>query len=971
MEEEKQETKESSFLEEPSYKEASRRRTKETSKKEETKSEKKQEKTDEEIIAERKKKVVAFFKKTNLWVLAFLVIALILGIYIRSLPMSNHTGNTIPSITSFIFHGDGFYSGKPGLWDITTNDWTLGPDLDPWLFTRYAKTIVEQGSLPTIDTMRNSPLGFDTTVELQMVSYLIVLTHKVVNLFGQHSVNFSAVLMPVLAFALTILTFFLFVREIFIRKNSGDKNFKANVIALVSTFFMIVIPTFLSRTVAGIPEKESVAFFFMFLSFYLFLKAWKSEKIIIAGIFGILAGISTALMGLSWGGVSYIYVTVAVASLVAFILNKVHKKEAIIYGAWFFFSILITQIFSNRVILKAQLTSLDTGLAFLVFFIPAVHFILWKTKVSQKLQKLNIPKNILSLIFALILGIILVSIFLGPSFIIEKVKALNQMMFKPVTGRWSVTVAENRQPYFTEWGGSFGPFIQNIPILFWMFFIGSVVLFKQMLEKIKKKDAWILTALYILFFFGLVFSRYAPHPNTFDGENFISKFFYYGSALLLIGALVYFYMKYSKTKDKGFEEIDFEYLFLFSLFILCLFTARSAVRLIMVLGPIAPIFVGCLIISSFYRFRKTEDETIKVVLGIALIIILLLSLFVFWNYYKSVKAQAYSFIPSYYNQQWQKAMEWVRENTPKDAVFGHWWDYGYWLQSIGERATVTDGGNAIVWWNYLSGRLVLTGDNEKDALDFLYSHNTTHLLIDSTDIGKYTAFSSIGSDLNYDRYSWIPIMTSDEKQIQETRNGTTRIYQGASGVDEDIFYKENGQDIFLPGQRAAIISVVLESVKDGNKTSLKQPEGVFYYQGIQHKIPLRYVYFNGQFFDFKKGLNATAYVFQRVYQTDQGLKLDNLGALMYLSPRLMRGMLAQKYLLDDPFNNFPNFELVHSEPNLIVDSLNSQGMNLNEFVLYQEVQGPIKIWEINYTGKEKIKKEYLDTDYSKYINWSL
>jgi len=66
------------------------------------------------------------------------------------------------------------------------------------------------------------------------------------------------------------------------------------------------------------------------------------------------------------------------------------------------------------------------------------------------------------------------------------------------------------------------------------------------------------------------------------------------------------------------------------------------------------------------------------------------------------------------------------------------------LQSIGERATVLDGGNAIVYWNYLMGRHVLTGDNQKDALEFLYNHNTTHLLIDSSDIGKYGAYSSIG-----------------------------------------------------------------------------------------------------------------------------------------------------------------------------------------------------------------------------------
>jgi len=86
----------------------------------------------------------------------------------------------------------------------------------------------------------------------------------------------------------------------------------------------------------------------------------------------------------------------------------------------------------------------------------------------------------------------------------------------------------------------------------------------------------------------------------------------------------------------------------------------------------------------------------------------------------------------------------------KMLFFGHWWDYGYWVQSIGKRATVLDGGNAITYWNYLMGRYVLTGNNQDDALEFLYNHNTTHLLIDSSDIGKYGAFSSIGSDESYD-----------------------------------------------------------------------------------------------------------------------------------------------------------------------------------------------------------------------------
>lgn len=928
-------------------------------KKREEKEGKINEKTEEELIEERKKKLVEFFKKTNLWVLGFLIIALILGVYIRAQPMLDH-------------------GGKPGLWDIATNDWTLGPDLDPWLFARYAKTIVEQGSLPEIDTMRNVPLGFDTSTEMQFLSYMIVGTYYLLSIFNlETNIWFTSALFPVIMFALTILTFFLFVREIFIGKDKGRTN--ANIIALISTFVMIVIPTFLSRTVAGIPEKESVAFFFMFLAFYLFLRAWKSENFKIAVVLGILSGIATALMGSVWGGVSYVFVTIAISSLVAFILNKVHKKELIVYALWILFSFLIIILLPGKFSLMGLISSLDTGLAFLVFFIFLVHFILWNTRLKEMkiLEKSKIPKNIISFIIAIVLGILLIVVFFGFGFIIIKLRALNQMFIKPITGRWSITVAENRQPYFTEWGASFGPFIKNIPVLFWLFFIGSIVLFKDMLKDIRKKDSWILTVLYVFFFFGLVFSRYSG-SSIFNGENFISKLFYFGSALLLIGTLVYFYMKYHKENNKGFEEIDFEYLLLFSLFALCLFTARSAVRLIMVLAPIAPIFLSYLIVFSIDRFKKAKDETGKIVIGALMVLILLLSFFIFLGnpitktpgFYQEIKSQAYSFIPSYYNQQWQKAMQWVRENTTEEAVFAHWWDYGYWIQSIGNRATVTDGGNAIAWWNYLTGRFVLTGDNEKDALEFLYNHNTTHLLIDSTDIGKYTAYSSIGSNENYDRYSWIPIMISDEKQIQETKNGTTRTYQGASAIDEDITYEKEGKEIFLPGQRAAIVGVILEMSKDGN-SSFKQPEAIFYYQGMQQKIPVRYLYFNKQFFDFKTGLNATVYIMQRVYQTNQGTRIDNTGALMYLSPRLMRGLMAQIYLLNDPFNKFPHFKLAHSESSLIIDSLNSQGANLNEFVLFGDVQGPIKIWNITYTGEEKIKEEYLDIDASKYINWSL
>ena len=39
---------------------------------------------------------------------------------------------------------------------------------------------------------------------------------------------------------------------------------------------------------------------------------------------------------------------------------------------------------------------------------------------------------------------------------------------------------------------------------------------------------------------------------------------------------------------------------------------------------------------------------------------------------------------------WPAAMEWLRNNTPKDAVIASWWDYGYWITTVGNRTTLAD-----------------------------------------------------------------------------------------------------------------------------------------------------------------------------------------------------------------------------------------------------------------------------------------
>jgi len=39
---------------------------------------------------------------------------------------------------------------------------------------------------------------------------------------------------------------------------------------------------------------------------------------------------------------------------------------------------------------------------------------------------------------------------------------------------------------------------------------------------------------------------------------------------------------------------------------------------------------------------------------------------------------------------WTDSMDWLKNNTPEDAVIGSWWDYGYWIQTKADRASLVD-----------------------------------------------------------------------------------------------------------------------------------------------------------------------------------------------------------------------------------------------------------------------------------------
>jgi asparagine N-glycosylation enzyme membrane subunit Stt3 len=65
---------------------------------------------------------------------------------------------------------------------------------------------------------------------------------------------------------------------------------------------------------------------------------------------------------------------------------------------------------------------------------------------------------------------------------------------------------------------------------------------------------------------------------------------------------------------------------------------------------------------------------------------------------------------------WWSALQWINDNTPEDSVVVTWWDYGYWIQAIGQRAVIMDGGRYDIHWRVIKVGKVLETSDERIAM---------------------------------------------------------------------------------------------------------------------------------------------------------------------------------------------------------------------------------------------------------------
>jgi len=144
---------------------------------------------------------------------------------------------------------------------------------------------------------------------------------------------------------------------------------------------------------------------------------------------------------------------------------------------------------------------------------------------------------------------------------------------------------------------------------------------------------------------------------------------------------------------------------------------------------------------------------------------------------------------------WIDATLWLKENTPENSVVASWWDYGYWITTLGERTTLVDNSTLIDWQIKKMGyALMTTPENSWHILSSDYSEDISLYLKDET-VLEFRGQIESEFNKNYLEKNGVPceqIFKSEAQKLNVEERACNPI---TKGMDADYLL------IYLAGER--------------------------------------------------------------------------------------------------------------------------------------------------------------------------
>ena len=561
---------------------------------------------------------------------------------------------------------------------------------DPYLYYRQAHIISTEGQLPARDMDRWLPLGRDNTQLLPLFSYAIAYTHKV---FPWWSVYQIQLYLPVLCFTLGLGGLFLFLTRCY------DVMFASIVCVLLAT-----LPGSIERSAAGFGDRDAWCWMLGVLA----VTSYLYKEQIAPGrrryLTTALAGFTVFLGGMSWEAFGVFVVIILATELYKFCTTDTEQrlKEYLLYLLMFVpWLYLISPAYHSGYGHTTHLFALTLAPPLSVFALRGTRYLLLKHIDSLRPHARKLAW-----------GLTLLGIAAGASYMLLQQKTFATTAFTLFETKLMKSVGELADPNFKYWIDRYGTV-----------FIFSSFGFILTPLKIWRWKSLPLVCSLVLFVATTFFREFLnawTTPQTCDTLFFLSS----GLTFLSLAGVVSGKRKTHPNEGRTLAMLAW--------FLFWVGLARGGKRFDFFIGVPIAFFSAEFLLFLANTFSETVEKNRQKILEISTAIIILSALMfvpIFGAYTQNTMNAATEMrkpVPG--DNAILTAFHDMKKELPGTSIVAANWRYGGLLNVFSGVKTITDPDHYIPHWIALYNQHVLKATSKRQFLEFLKTHEATHLL---------------------------------------------------------------------------------------------------------------------------------------------------------------------------------------------------------------------------------------------------
>src|SRR5215210_5497826 len=601
-------------------------------------------------------------------------------------------------------------------------------EFDPYFDYRATKFIVDNGLdayWQWHDTMSWYPEGRDVPGTSQTV--LHITAAYLYQAFGRGiSLLDFTIALPAVMGALTVIAVFALVRVL-----GGTSA------GMFSALLMAFSPAIIQRGNLGWFKSEPLGLFFGILAMYLFISAIKHKEIKYVIAKAVAGGLILGLANGAWGGIQYFSIPISLFFIALPFFRKDLTIPMYVAIAFTLFTLITAAAFPRpgiSFVLGLPGLAMMAGTIFLViaFFVK---------KISKPMvQTRNVALMLIAFV-AVGIGFILAGAYVSPSF--RYLNAINPFigsidpLVESVAEHFTPTVAD----YFTDFS-----------VLLMFAGLGGWLAFRR------RNDT-------------AIFALLIGITGVYVSATFARLLVFASIGIIVLAGL-------------GLYEVTRS-----------IMAYREAAATPAIAGPrlTAATREERRKMEFGRRSHSTSGQIVKISYVIVMIMMLSIPLFypsnANWVSSADVPAAIANGGTGYRIQSddWTDAMDWLSKNTESDAVIASWWDYGYWITTLGNRTSLADNATLNHTRIQTIGKMFIS--DEESGMKIAQDLKADYILVYTVgQVRFYGQQNANGTDAGGSNDDRIAIYTLGQGGDESKKQWFMRI----GGFDEATYIEEDG-----------------------------------------------------------------------------------------------------------------------------------------------------------------------------------